>query len=523
VPGYHGQRQQPEFLKQKAYETGYPVMIKAVAGGGGRGMRIVNKAIEFEDQLVSAKREALAAFGDETVLIERYLNNPRHIEIQVFGDSQGNVVHLFERDCSVQRRHQKVIEEAPAPGLPDTVRQAMGEAAVKAARAVGYQGAGTVEFIADGSSLAGTDGFFFMEMNTRLQVEHPVTEMITGLDLVEWQLRIVSGEPLPLGQDALAIQGHAMEARIYAEDPAADFQPAMGRLWAAEFPNCETIRVDTGVATDSVVSPFYDSMLAKLVVHGQDRKTAVGALRQALSEVRIAGVKTNIAFLGAILDDAEFGAGGVETGFVDRNIAKLAGGGPDRALAGLAVLDYLKGPGCKSGESPGPWADTSGFEIGGLGRAMDMAVTIDGNPATANLNWDDGTLAVSIDGRGVPEDSGDTRIVSGGDAAFIVSAGGQLAVSFPAPLQRVSSAAAGDGHVRVPMHGRVASISAGEGERIAAGDLLFTLEAMKMEHSVRAPVDGVIGQVLISVGEQVDDGASAIVIEPAGEEEAVDV
>jgi len=514
VPGYHGQRQQPEFLRQKAYETGYPVMIKAVYGGGGRGMRIVNKAIEFEDQLDSAKREALSAFGDDNVLIERYLSNPRHIEIQVFGDCHGNVVHLFERDCSVQRRHQKVIEEAPAPGLAEPVRRAMGEAAVKAARAVGYQGAGTVEFIADGSSLSGADGFFFMEMNTRLQVEHPVTEMITGLDLVEWQLRIASGEPLSLGQDALDINGHALEARIYAEDPAADFQPSMGRLWAADFPDCETVRVDTGVAPDSVVSPFYDSMLAKLVVHARDREAAIGALRQALSNVRIAGVKTNISFLRAILDHPEFGAGGVETGFVDRNITQLAGGGPDRSLAGLAVLDHLKSPDGAGVSNSGLWGDRSGFEIGGLDRAMDMDLSIDGSPAKAGLNWSNGTLAVEIDGRSVSEDIGDVTLVRGDDTAFLLRGGGQLAVSFPSPLQRVSAASGGDGHVRIPMHGRVASLSAGEGDHVAAGDLLFTLEAMKMEHSVKAPVDGVVSQILIAVGEQVDDGASAIIIEP---------
>jgi 3-methylcrotonyl-CoA carboxylase alpha subunit len=520
VPGFHGERQQPEFLRQKAYEIGYPVMIKAVSGGGGRGMRVVNKAMEFDDQLVSAKREALSAFGDDRVLIERYLANPRHIEVQVFGDSQGNIVHLFERDCSVQRRHQKVIEEAPAPELPAAVRAAMGDAAVRAAAAVDYCGAGTVEFIADGSRLGDGDGFYFMEMNTRLQVEHPVTEMITGLDLVEWQLRVAGGEPLPLGQAAVRHRGHAIEARIYAEDPAAGFRPAMGRLWSASFPDSKSVRVETGVAKGSVVSPFYDSMLAKLIVHADDRRSAIAGLRDALAEVRIAGVKTNIAFLSAILADPEFAAGDVETGYVDRNIDRLSAIQPDRALAGLAVLERLRqGAGAEAGLA-GPWGQTTGFEVGGLRRSTGMEILIDDVAAMATIAWSEGTPCVAIDGESAPVSDDETIVVDGGDTAYVLYAGGQLAVTFPSPANRLSAGSGGDGHVCVPMHGRIAAISVEPGETVSAGDLLFTLEAMKMEHSVTAPIDGVVDQLLIAAGEQVDDGASAVIIKPAEAAEA---
>ncbi|HMB48849.1 MAG TPA: biotin carboxylase N-terminal domain-containing protein [Afifellaceae bacterium] len=515
VPGYHGSRQQPEFLKQKAYETGYPVMIKAVAGGGGRGMRIVEKVIEFDDQLASAKREALSAFGDDRVLIERYVSSPRHIEVQVFGDAHGNVVHLFERDCSVQRRHQKVIEESPAPDLPEPVRQAMGEAAVEAARAVDYQGAGTVEFIADGDGLSESGGFFFMEMNTRLQVEHPVTEMVTGLDLVEWQLRVASGEALPLGQEALGTSGHAVEVRLYAEDPAADFQPCMGRLWAAAFPDIDNVRIDTGVTEGSVVSPFYDSMLGKLIAHAPDRSAATALLERALATTRIAGVGNNIGFLRAILRDPEFAAGGVETGYVDRRIGELASSEPDRTLAGLAVLDRLRQEHASGTGAGGPWEANHGFEVGGLVRMSAMDITINGQSATAELSWPAGRLQVSIDGKPVTSETGDAEVIRGDGTTYVLADGGQLAVAFPSPLERISAASGGSGHVSVPMHGRIASVRVAAGDQVAAGDLLFTLEAMKMEHSVSAPVDGVIARILIADGEQVDSGSAAVVIEPA--------
>lgn len=513
VPGYHGNRQQPQFLKQKAYEIGYPVLIKAVSGGGGRGMRLVNKAIEFDEQLVSAKREALAAFGDDRVLIERYLDNPRHIEMQVFADGHGNAVHLFERDCSVQRRHQKVIEEAPAPGLSETVRAAMGEAAVKATKSVGYQGAGTVEFIVDGANLAQPDSFFFMEMNTRLQVEHPVTEMVTGHDLVEWQLRIAGGEALPLEQDGLSFSGHAMEVRIYAEDPAADFQPAMGKLWRARFPVDKNIRIDSGVMDNTVVSPFYDSMLAKIIVHEPDRDGAINRMREALDKVEIAGVKTNIAFLAAILADAEFCSGGIETGYVDRRISQLTRSQPNRETAALALDEWL-GLGDKAEPHlPGPWQNNAGFEVGGLGRTVGFDILVDGQPTDAEVRWTNGAAKSFVDAETPSSGIGDATIVWGGQTAYVLTDGQQLAVGFPSPLDRIPDASASSGRVPVPMHGRVVSVRFNSGDQVRAGDTLFTLEAMKMEHSINAPVDGIISQLLVSEGDQVDEGAVALLIE----------
>jgi len=321
VPGYHGTRQEPKFLKEKAYEIGYPVLIKAVAGGGGKGMRRVDKHAEFETALAGAMREAKSAFGDDRVLVEKYVASPRHIEIQVFGDTRGNVIHLNERDCSLQRRHQKVIEEAPAPGMSAAMRGAMGEAAVAAAKAVGYAGAGTVEFIAEASKGLSADRFWFMEMNTRLQVEHPVTEAITGLDLVEWQFRVAAGEPLPLSQGEVRLNGHAAEARLYAEDPEKGFLPSTGRLVALEFPTGEGIRIDAGVTAGSEVTPYYDPMIAKLIAHGKDRAEALDRLGAALAHTRVAGPRTNLAFLTALVNAEGFRGEAFDTGLIDRNLA----------------------------------------------------------------------------------------------------------------------------------------------------------------------------------------------------------
>src|SRR5215211_9224794 len=323
VPGYHGSKQDPGFLRQKAYEIGYPVLIKAVAGGGGKGMRRVEKAADFDAALESAQREAQSSFGDPRVLVEKYILSPRHIEIQVFADSHGNVVHLFERDCSLQRRHQKVIEEAPAPGMTAEVRALMGRAAVEAARAVGYVGAGTVEFIADAREGLRPDRFYFMEMNTRLQVEHPVTEAITGLDLVELQFRVASGERLPFAQGDLAIQGHAIEARLYAEDPEREFLPSTGKLWALELPAGEGIRVDTGVEAGGEVTPYYDPMIAKIIAHADTRDEALDRLATALGDTLIAGPKTNTALLKRLCEARDFRAGRFDTGFIDRNLEAL--------------------------------------------------------------------------------------------------------------------------------------------------------------------------------------------------------
>ena len=351
VPGYHGELQDPKFLKEKAYQIGYPVLIKAVAGGGGKGMRRVDKHAEFDAALEGATREGKSSFGDARVLVEKYITAPRHIEMQVFADSHGNVIHLNERDCSLQRRHQKVIEEAPAPGMTPEVRDAMGRAATEAARAVGYQGAGTVEFIADGARGLRPDGFWFMEMNTRLQVEHPVTEAITGLDLVELQFRVAAGERLPLAQADVRIDGHAAEARLYAEDPERNFLPSTGTLAALEFPKGEGLRVDTGVEAGSVVSPYYDPMIAKVIAHGRDRGEALARLAAALGETVVVGPRSNAAFLSRLASHPEFRASRFDTGFIDRHLADLTHLDPnaEAAVVGAAVEALLAPQGERGG------------------------------------------------------------------------------------------------------------------------------------------------------------------------------
>ncbi|MEL6967553.1 MAG: biotin carboxylase N-terminal domain-containing protein, partial [Pseudomonadota bacterium] len=346
VPGYHGDNQDPAFLKRKAYEIGYPVLIKAVAGGGGKGMRKVDKALHFDDALSAAKREAMAAFGNDAVLIERFVRAPRHIEVQVFGDGHGNVVHLFERDCSLQRRHQKVIEEAPAPGMTEALHHAMGKAACDAARAVGYQGAGTVEFIVDSADGLSENAFFFMEMNTRLQVEHPVTEAVTGLDLVEWQVRVASGEALPLKQEDIALRGHAVEARVYAEDPSNGFLPSTGRILALNLepqslPGKATLRVDRGVDPGDAVTPHYDPMIAKVIAHSDTRKEALAALGSVLDRATIAGPKTNTGFLARLLEHPSFVAGDFDTGLIDQALPTLVDDRPIPQTVLTAAIDGL--------------------------------------------------------------------------------------------------------------------------------------------------------------------------------------
>ena len=394
VPGYHGDNQDPAFLREQADAIGYPVLIKASAGGGGKGMRIVHASAEFDEALASCKREAASSFSDDRVLIERYLLKPRHIEIQVFADTHGNYVHLFERDCSVQRRHQKVIEEGPAPGMDEERRRAMGEAAVAAARAVGYVGAGTVEFIAE------PDGeFYFMEMNTRLQVEHPVTEMITGQDLVEWQLRVAAGEPLPASQDELTLKGHAIEARIYAENPEKGFLPSIGTLDMLEFPahaefERADIRVDGGVRQGDTISPFYDPMIAKLIVRGRDRHEARVRMIRALGEIRVAGLQTNIAFLRRLMADKAFATADLDTGLIDRRHDALfpSNGTVPASVLALAAAAMLQtqgyaGTGGQSGAIPSdPWGVTDGWRVAGLQQRVFYLVDIDGNAQDVQLN-----------------------------------------------------------------------------------------------------------------------------------------
>jgi 3-methylcrotonyl-CoA carboxylase alpha subunit len=512
VPGYAGDRQDADFLRQKAYELGYPVLIKAVAGGGGRGMRRIDRALDFDAGLASARREALSAFGDERVILERYVETPRHIEVQIFADAHGEAVHLFERDCSVQRRHQKVLEEAPAPGLDPELRAHIGAIAVRAALAVGYRGAGTVEFVADSSRGLTPDGIFFIEMNTRLQVEHPVTEAVTGLDLVEWQLRIAAGERLPLRQAEISLSGHAIEARLYAEDPNAGFQPSTGRLWAASFPSSEGVRVDAGVEEGSIVSPFYDAMLAKIIVAGADRDAALALLRKALEDVRVAGPKTNVAFLSAIAAHPAFSAGGVDTGFIDRELERLVGEPLPPVVAAPAIAAWLSRDAARHAAfAPGPWSRTDGFRPGGLASPSSIEIVLDDRPATAVIDWSAGSpRVVSIDGEDVAGPQGE--IVWAGEGAYLLAEGRSLYVAFPDPLARDLAASLSGGEVLVPMHGRIVEVAAGPGGRVEKGDPLFTLEAMKMEHTIVAPIAGTIAEVRILPGAQAERGAIAVLI-----------
>ncbi len=512
VPGYHGELQEPKFLKEKAYQIGYPVLIKAVAGGGGKGMRRVDKHAEFEAALEGAAREAQSAFGDARVLIEKYVTTPRHIEMQVFADNHGNVIHLNERDCSLQRRHQKVIEEAPAPGMTAEVRDAMGRAATEAARAVGYQGAGTVEFIADGAKGLRLDGFWFMEMNTRLQVEHPVTEAVTGLDLVELQFRVAAGERLPLAQDSVRINGHAVEARLYAEDPERNFLPSTGQLVALEFPKGEGLRVDTGVEAGAVVSPYYDPMIAKVIAHGRDRAEALARLAASLRETVVVGPRSNAAFLAKLAGHPEFRGGRFDTGFIDRHLADLTRLDPN-AEAGVvaAAVEALLTP--KSAAPAGtpwgdPWGAADGFSLGPQ-RQLDLEILVDGHPRQASATWRDGPHA-SVDG--VPSTQ-DVRVVALTGGVVAIGQGVQRHVTLKTYESVDVDHLDGDGTVTAPMHGKVLAILVEKGASVRKGERVAVVEAMKMEHALLAPADGVVSEIPAQVGAQVAEGARILSIE----------
>jgi 3-methylcrotonyl-CoA carboxylase alpha subunit len=515
VPGYHGELQEPKFLREKAYQIGYPVLIKAVAGGGGKGMRRVDKHAEFDAALEGAAREAQSAFGDARVLIEKYVTAPRHIEMQVFADSHGNVIHLNERDCSLQRRHQKVIEEAPAPGMTAEVREIMGRAATEAARAVGYQGAGTVEFIADGARGLRPEGFWFMEMNTRLQVEHPVTEAITGLDLVELQFRVAAGEKLPLVQADVRVNGHAAEARLYAEDPERNFLPSTGTLAALEFPKGEGLRIDTGVEAGSVVSPYYDPMIAKVIAHGRDRTDALSRLASALGETVVVGPRSNAAFLSRLAGHPEFRAGRFDTGFIDRHLADLTRVEPslEAGVVGAAVEALLAPKAGKPVDTPwrDPWTAADGFSLGPE-RALDLDVVVEGHPRKATVVWRDGPH-VSVDGAPAAR----VRIlpVSGGVVA--IGQGVQRHVALKSYDTVDVDHLDGDGTVKAPMHGKVLAIFVAAGASVAKGERVAVVEAMKMEHALLAPADGVVSEITAQVGAQVAEGAKILTIEPRGE------
>jgi 3-methylcrotonyl-CoA carboxylase alpha subunit len=488
TPGYLGADQSPEHLKTEAGRIGYPVLIKAVAGGGGKGMRLVDVADGFADALASCKREAASAFGDDRVLIEKYITAPRHIEVQIFGDRHGNMVHLFERDCSMQRRHQKVIEEAPAPGMDDATRAALTGAAVKAARAVGYVGAGTIEFIADASEGLRADRIWFMEMNTRLQVEHPVTEAITGQDLVEWQLRVASGEALPRTQDQLSIDGWAMEARLYAENPSAGFLPSTGRLAHLNLPS--GIRVDSAVEQGDPVTPYYDPMIAKLIVHGATRAHAVAELAAACRAVEVWPVKTNAGFLARASRNSDFVRGGIDTGFIERHATEIVPPAePDAAMVAAAAAALL--PTKKSD----PWTALTGFRS---------------NAAPDNH------VAVEIHGKihvTQPVPAGRTRDIGGEHVLFF--AGEAWAFSAPAPRSSGEDEA-GDGAVLAPMPGAVVQVAAAKGRPVKRGERLLVLEAMKMEYVLVAPFDGKVIELTVSAGSQVQEGALLARIEKAG-------
>jgi len=494
VPGYLGDDQSAKHLASEAGKIGYPVLIKAVAGGGGKGMRRVDDAKNFAAALEGAQREGQSSFGDARVLIEKYVTRPRHIEMQVFGDSHGNVVHLFERDCSLQRRHQKVIEEATAPGMPEAMRKAMGEAAVKAAKAVGYVGAGTIEFIADASEGLKADRFWFMEMNTRLQVEHPVTEAITGYDLVEWQLRVASGEKLPATQSDIHAKGHAVEARLYAEDPQKGFLPSIGaleRLWIPE----EDVRVDTGVREGDTISPFYDPMIAKVIAYAGTREAAIAKLADALAASQIAGLRTNNAFLIRCLRHPDFIAGNIDTGFIGRHESDLVPAlqiSKDvlSAAAGQVLREY-------AAPSDDPWSTQDSFRLAGFAEQA------------AEFVVDDKRVAVPY-----TQTHADTVRLSNGDIA-VMEHGETFTVRPYDPFIAAESAGAASDRVTTPMPGKIIQLLVKPGEAVKKGQPLAVLEAMKMEHTLSAPADAKVASVEVSQGDQVNDGAIVVRFETA--------
>jgi len=494
VPGYLGDDQSAKHLASEAGKIGYPVLIKAVAGGGGKGMRRVDDVKDFAAALEGAQREGQSSFGDARVLIEKYVTRPRHIEMQVFGDSHGNVVHLFERDCSLQRRHQKVIEEATAPGMPEAMRKAMGEAAVKAAKAVGYVGAGTIEFIADASEGLKADRFWFMEMNTRLQVEHPVTEAITGYDLVEWQLRVASGEKLPATQSDIHAKGHAVEARLYAEDPQKGFLPSIGTLERLSIPEGE-VRVDTGVREGYTISPFYDPMIAKVIAYAGTREAAIAKLADALSASQIAGLRTNNAFLIRCLRHPDFIAGNIDTGFIGRHESDLVPAlqiSKDvlSAAAGQVLREY-------AAPSDDPWSTQDSFRLAGFAEQA------------AEFVVDDKRVAVPY-----TQTHADTVRLSNGDIA-VMEHGETFTVRPYDPFIAAESAGAASDRVTTPMPGKIIQLLVKPGEAVKKGQPLAVLEAMKMEHTLSAPADAKVASVEVSQGDQVNDGAIVVRFETA--------
>ncbi|MFM0482392.1 acetyl/propionyl/methylcrotonyl-CoA carboxylase subunit alpha [Paraburkholderia strydomiana] len=545
VPGYHGDDQNPELLHREADAIGYPVLLKASAGGGGKGMRVVERSEDFLAALASCKREAASSFGNDRVLIEKYLTRPRHVEVQVFADRHGGAVYLFDRDCSVQRRHQKVLEEAPAPGLSAQIKREMGEAAVAAARAVNYVGAGTVEFI-----MTATGDFYFMEMNTRLQVEHPVTEMITGQDLVEWQLRVAAGQPLPLTQDQLKIDGHAIEARIYAEHPARGFLPSTGTLKHLRMPEGveftihagagesrkAPVRIDSGVREGDTITPFYDPMIAKLIVHGATREEALARMSRALHACEVIGPHTNVEFLQRIVESEPFATGDLDTGLIERHHEALFAPvkKPFKEALALACAALLtREGGTAHGASPwdalSHWRLNSGFtqtlgwlaieSSGETGSPFTVAFARDG--ATQTLEHDGVREAFSwSSGAGLHEyraTIGDARatgrVFIDGDTFHVFCLGHALAFEWQNLLAHAADAEHGEGRLTAPMPGKVIAVLVEPGAVVEKGTPLIVMEAMKMEHTIGAPAAGTVSEVLYAVGDQVADGAQLLVLD----------
>jgi 3-methylcrotonyl-CoA carboxylase alpha subunit len=551
VPGYHGGKQDSATLLKAAEKIGWPVLLKAAAGGGGKGMRIVRGKKDFDDALAGARREAKSSFGDDRMLVEKLIERPRHIEVQVFGDTHGNVVHLFERDCSVQRRHQKVIEEAPAPGVDEEWRARICDAAVAAARAVDYVGAGTVEFIVESGPKGRPGDFFFMEMNTRLQVEHPVTEMITGTNLVEWQFRVAAGEPLPMDQQNIAIAGHAVEARLYAEDPANGFLPSPGQLRYFDIPSfVPNLRIDSAFdAGRGFVPPDYDPMIAKLVRWGETREEAVQGLRDALADVKAVGVKTNAAFLGAVLDHREFRAGAADTGFIERHLDSLVPPrepAPPRAVAlaclGLLLASRRQSTLFRAGNSNdywSPWRRDDGWRLNGVGhsvlrfiddaREIDISCTADGDgwrldlpegpmrvaappfrewsiPVDADLIG--GDVGVELDGVRVS-----AKVVRDQDTLHVFHAGGHWLLDIYDPLAAAEAHEGASGGLTAPMPGKVAAVHVKAGDAVRAGQPLVVVEAMKMEHTIHAAAAGKVTEIRFRTGDQVREGEVLVALE----------
>jgi 3-methylcrotonyl-CoA carboxylase alpha subunit len=510
VPGYAGEAQDTVTFAREAKRIGYPVVLKAVAGGGGKGLKPVFSPTDLPDAAASASREARAAFGDGRLLMEKLIEPARHIEVQVFGDNHGQAVHLFERECTLQRRSQKVIEEAPAVNFPDALRARMTEAALQAARAVAYSGAGTVEFLVPGGPLREDSPFYFMEMNTRLQIEHPVTEAITGLDLVEWQFRVAAGEPLPLAQDAIRAGGAAVEARLYAEDPASGFLPSPGRILKAHFPALPGVRIDTGVATGAEVPPYYDAMIAKIIGFGPTRSEAYARLLAALDATVLAGPRTNLDFLHRLATVSAQNGESLSTRFIERNLEQLTAATPDKAAieaAAVLLVARLQAEAAAmrrrvSSEPMSPWDGVDGFEYTGR-RTLSYEVVADGQPHTVAIAWGpEGPLLASTDAG-----AAEAEAIAAGDAVIGWHERRQTLVRWPERKPAGSAGAAGDGALRAPMPGRLIKLLVRAGDKVARGDRLAIVEAMKMEHVLHAPSDGLVIAVPRGEGEQVEMGA----------------